>query len=464
VFYPKVSLSVIPSATPHWGTSPLTAKFSTLRFRGAIGQSGLQPGAFDKLTTFGALASDLGPGLSPNNLGNPDLRPEVSTEWELGTEIGMAEDRVGVNVTYWRRRTKDALYPRQYATSGGFRALQLSNVGEIKSGGYDLSVNVLPINRPNLSVKLFANASWLWDFVTKLGGAPPLKVGGSYPRYRNFVKEGFPAAALFGAKLPGLCSARPAGATYLCLNPGELPFDLTGPAGVPDGKPDTEQELLAFLAVPRNPSVLNPLMVDEGSGVLGNYLGKSTPDWQGAFGMSATVRGNWEIGALFEYKFGNYTITNLTDAFRKANPVIGRNLRRAAEAEATLLNPASTPQQRLDAAKQWAYDLKALSPYDGLNQNENGAFVRFREVNVTYNLPTDWTQRKLGLRYVSLTLSGRNVALWTPYSGIDPELNEYGRGGANADLGGIDQNFGQAIDAFGFALPRRFAFAVRVGF
>ncbi len=464
VFYPKVSLSVIPSATPHWGTSPLTAKFSTLRFRGAIGQSGLQPGAFDKLTTFGALASDLGPGLSPNNLGNPDLRPEVSTEWELGTEIGMAEDRVGVNVTYWRRRTKDALYPRQYATSGGFRALQLSNVGEIKSGGYDLSVNVLPINRPNLSVKLFANASWLWDFVTKLGGAPPLKVGGSYPRYRNFVKEGFPAAALFGAKLPGPCSARPAGATYLCLNPGELPFDLTGPAGVPDGKPDTEQELLAFLAVPRNPSVLNPLMVDEGKGVLGNYLGKSTPDWQGAFGMNATVRGNWEIGALFEYKFGNYTITNLTDAFRKANPVIGRNLRRAAEAEATLLNPASTPQQRLDAAKQWAYDLKALSPYDGLNQNENGAFVRFREFNVTYNLPTDWTQRKLGLRYVSLTLSGRNVALWTPYSGIDPELNEYGRGGANADLGGIDQNFGQAIDAFGFALPRRFAFAVRVGF
>ena len=464
VFYPKVGLSVIPSALPHWGTTALTAKFSTLRLRGAIGQSGLQPGAFDKLTTFGAQGSEPGPGLVPSNLGNPDLRPEVSTEWELGTEIGVVQDRVGVNVTYWRRRTKDALYPRVYAPSGGFPNPQLSNVGEIKSGGYDLLANVLPINRPNLSVKLFANASWLWDFVTKLGGAPPLKVGGSYPRYRNFVREGFPAAALFGAKLPGPCSARPAGATYQCLNPGELPYDLTGPAGVPDGKPDTEQELLAYLAVPRNPSVLNPLMVDEGNGVLGNYLGKSTPDWQGAFGMNATVRGNWEIGAVFEYKFGNYTITNLTDAFRKSSPTIGRNLRRAAEVEATLLNPASAPEDRLAAAKKWAYELKALSPYDGLNQNENGAFVRFRELNVTYNLPTEWTERKLGLRYVSLTLSGRNLALWSPYSAIDPELNEYGRGGANADLGGIDQNFGQAIDAFGFALPRRYTFAVRVGF
>ena len=466
VFYPKVSVSVIPSGMPAWGHSAVTHKLSTVRFRGALGQSGLQPSAFAKLTTFGALASELGPGLAPANLGNPDLRPEVSTEWELGTEIGMFENRAGLNATYWRRRTENALYPRQYAPSGGFRNLQLSNIGEIKSGGWDVSANLLPVNRGNVSVKLFLNTTWLWDFVTKLGDAPPLKVGGSYPRYRNFVQVGYPAGALFAAKLPGPCSARPAGATYLCLAPGELPYDLTGPGGTPDGRPDTEAEFLAYLSVPRNPSVLNPLRVDEdGDGdFLDHYAGKSTPDWQGSFGLNATLLRNFEIGATFEYKFGNYTITNLTDAFRKANPVIGRNLRRASQAEATLLNPASTAQQRLTAARQWAYELKALSPYDGLNQNENGAFLRFRELSLTYNLPTAWTERRLGLRYVSLTLSGRNLALWTPYTGIDPETNEYGRGGASADLGGIDQNFGQAIDAFGFALPRRFTFAVRVGF
>ena len=128
-----------------------------------------------------------------------------------------------------------------------------------------------------------------------------------------------------------------------------------------------------------------------------------------------------------------------------------------------MMNPASTPEQRLEAAKTWAYELKALSPYDGLNQNENGKFLRFRELSLTYNVPARYAE-KLGLRYLSLTAAGRNLALWTPYSGVDPEINEYGRGGAAEDRAAIDQNFGQAIDAFGFALPRRFTFTVRTGF
>jgi len=465
-FYPKASVSVQPNQLPSWGNSALTQTISTLRLRAAIGQSGLQPGAFDKFTTFGPLASELGPGLVLSNLGNPDLKPEVSTEWEAGTEIGLFHDRAAVDVTYWRRVTHDALYPRQYPPSGGAINLQLTNIGEIRAGGYDATVSVLPINRADLSVKLFSNIGWGWAWVTRLGSAPPLKVGGSYPRYRNFVKEGYPVGALFGAKLPGPCSQRAAGATYLCLNPGEEPFDLTGPAGKPDGKPDSDQELLAYFAQPRTLNSLSPLRVDEnGDGnFLDHYLGKSTPDWQGSFGANATILRNVELGALFEYKFGNYTITNLTDAFRKSNPVIGRNLRRAAEVEATMVNPASTPVQRLAAARTWAYQLKALSPYDGLNQNENGKFLRFRELSITYNVPPRWAQERLGVRYVSLTAAGRNLALWTPYSGVDPEINEYGRGGANADLNGIDQNFGDAIDAFGFALPRRFSFTVRVGF
>ena len=105
-----------------------------------------------------------------------------------------------------------------------------------------------------------------------------------------------------------------------------------------------------------------------------------------------------------------------------------------------------------------------MTPYDGLNQNENGRFVRWRELGLTYNVPTAWASRRLGLRYVSLKASVRNLMLWTPYTGIDPELNEYGRGAASSDLNGIESNFGEGIDAFGLALPRRFTFSVRFGF
>ena len=474
VFYPKASASVVPSALSGWGNGPFTSHLSTLRFRAAVGQSGLQPGAFDKFTTFAPLAAQLGPtqlapGLVLSNLGNPDLRPEVSTEGEVGAEVGLFHDRVGVDVTYYRRTTRDALYPRQYAPSGGAITLQLTNIGEIKAGGYDISVNGLPINGRDLSVKVFANTARLHEIVTSLGGAPPLKVGGSYPRYRNFVKEGYAPNSLFGAKLVQPCSDRPAGATYACLQPGENAYDLNG-----DGKFDTDADMLACLTPlgATNPckltslSSLLPVRVDEdGDGdFLDHYLGKSTPDWAGSFGLTATIVKNFEVSSLFEYKVGNYTITNLTYAFRNANPVIGRNSQRAAEVEATMLNPASTPQQRLAAAKEWL-SLKALSPYDGLNQNENGKFLRWRELSLAYNLPTTASQR-LGLRYITLKASVRNLALWTGYKGIDPELNVYGRGTADAglDLSGIDPNFGEAIDAFGLALPRRFTFSVRFGF
>ena len=128
-----------------------------------------------------------------------------------------------------------------------------------------------------------------------------------------------------------------------------------------------------------------------------------------------------------------------------------------------MMNTASTAQQRVDAAKQWL-KLRALTPYDGLNQNENGRFLRWRELSLTYNLPGSWAERRFGLRHLSFNVAVRNVMMWTGYTGIDPELNEFGRGGAGSDLGGIDNNFGDGIDAFGLALPRRVTFSVRLGF
>ncbi len=460
VFYPKASIAVQPSSLSSWSSSALRSHLSTLRVRAAIGASGLQPGAFDKFTTFSPLTSELGPGLVPSNLGNPDLKPERSTEWEVGSELGILSDRAGLELTYWNRVTRDALYPRQYAPSGGFRSVQLSNIGRIDAHGWEFGLNVLPINRPEFSIKLFGNAAFVHEIVTSLGGSPPLKVGGSYPRYRNFVKEGYAPNSLFGAKLVGPCSARPSGATYACLQPGQYPYDVNG-----DGNFDTDADLLAKFADTMSLSRLLPIRVDEdGDGdFLDHYLGKSTPDWAGSFGLSATLFKNFELSSVFEYKGGNYTITDLTFAFRNSNAVIGRNSEAAARVEATMMNTASTAQQRVDAVKQWL-KLRALTPYDGLNQNENGRFVRWRELGLTYNVPTAWASRRLGLRYVSVKASVRNLMLWTPYTGIDPELNEYGRGAASADLNGIEANFGEGIDAFGLALPRRFTFSVRFGF
>lgn len=479
VFYPKVSVSIVPSDLPGWGSTML----STLRIRSALGRSGKQPGAFSKLTTFRSLSGEFGAGLAPSNLGNQDLKPEVSTEFELGTELGLMNNKYGIDITVWNRVVDDALVNKQFPPSGGFQLAQLDNIGQLKAQGAEISLKSLVINRPNLSLDLFANGAYLFQKIMSMGGAAPIKVGGSYPRYRNYLREGYAPGALFGAALPGPCAgaARPStnGINNItCLNPGEVPYDIQQ-LGIPGtNRPATQAEMLAWLSVPRN--VLSGFLPirrpglcqlprqkvgDPGCAVgdpLLNYLGKPTPNWSGGFGGALTWRRNWRLGSLFEYRAGDYVVTNLTDAFRNSHPLIGTNTPNAARIASVISNPASTPQARLDAALEWARKMKALSPFDGMNQNSAGDFVRWRELSLTYSMSPDFAAR-VGARSASVSFTGRNLLLWTKYNGLDPETNAIGRPDTSAGTS-VDSNYLDSVDAFGFPIPRRFGLSVRLGY
>ena len=455
--YPKASISVVPSDRGSWRWSSV----SSLRLRAAIGRSGRQPGAFDKFTTFSALSASTGGGLVPLNLGNPDLRPEVSTEWEAGAEVGLLHDRVSVSVTNWNRTVSDALVQKLYPGSGGFTASQLTNVGRLRARGWELGVNGFVVNRPSLAVDLFANGAYLWQNVASLGGSPPIKVTPGYVRVRQFIKEGYAPGSLFGAKVMQPCGSYGDPATQAlggCLQPGQTPYDLDN-----DRVPDTEAQLLAGLATPRDPTTLTLLRADDdGNGdFLDHYQGKIYPDWSGAFGGNVRIGRGWKVSTLFEYKAGRYTITNLTDAFRNASPSLGRNNLEAATVDATLRNPASTPEQRLAAAQTWL-GLVALSPYDGYNQNDPGDFLRWRELSLTYTAAPALSAR-LGARDLQLVFGVRNLALWTRYPGTDPEANVSGVA-SSLSSNQLENNFYDASDTFGLPLPRRFSLSVRLGY
>ena len=479
VFYPQASISIIPSDRASWRESFMANYLSTFRIRAAVGRAGRQPGAFDKLTTYTALTAPTGAGLVPQNLGNPELKPEVSTEFEVGTEMGFREDRISFGFTRWQRSTKDALYARQFPVTGGFRRAQLDNIGELEAWGWDARVKSFVINKPDLSVDLYANIGFLDQIVRDLGGAPESKVGGSYPRYRNFVKEGYYPGAFFSGKLPGACpsgttnnrlpkqATSPAAATTggICLMPGQVPFDVTnnttGAAGA-DGLPDTEAHLLTYLGSPRTIGNLAPMQADDDNDGdrLDHYDGKPLPDFEGSFGGSATIRRNWRVSTNLEYRFGNYTISDLTGGFRRANPTNGGNTQARATVEGIILDPASTAQARSTAAQTYWYTLSGLSPMDGQNQHFDGDFIRWRELSLTYQAPQKWASLA-GAADLQITASARNFMLWTKYPGVDPEVNVFSR---SAAPGSTDTNFGESIDAFGFPIPRMFAINFRLGF
>ncbi len=455
-FYPKTSLSVVFSDMPGWGGSLL----STLRVRGALGRSGLQPGAFDKFQTFQSGVTTLGAGLIPANLGNDDLEPEKSTEIEFGAELGFFNNVMGLEATYWTRTTVDALVEQQFPVSGGFSNLQLVNIGETEGKGLEFKFDWLTLDRQNLSVTMFATGSWIDEKIISMGTAPPIKVGGSYPRYRNFLMppwdtddDGepdryFSPGAYFGGAL-------------VDYTPGStVPFDSDG-----DGDPDSEATFRSWLesegSVSLGAAALSPLLRNEdGDGdFLDTYLGKPTPDWSGSFGTTITMWNNLDLNTLFEFKTGNFYVTNLTDAFRKSNSLIGRNTPEAAEVESALLNPSTSTDAKFDAAMKWATELKALSPHSGLNTIYDAKFLSMREIGLTWRAPADMAG-KLGMSNLAFNLAGRNLLKFTPYDGIDPESNMSARTVGS----GVGNNFNESVDAFGTSLPRRFTFAVQFGF
>ncbi|MFB6231176.1 MAG: SusC/RagA family TonB-linked outer membrane protein [Salinibacter sp.] len=462
VLYPKAQISIVPTDAAFFGQSSL---LSSLRLRAAIGQSGLQPGAFDAQTTFTSLSSGTGAGVVPDNLGNPDLEPEVATEWETGFDAGFFNDRVSLTFTYWNRTVDQALVSRQFPPTGGFRNPQLVNIGKVDAQGVEVKVDGTVFESESFSVDAFANTAYLHQKVTDLGGAPPIKVGGSYPRYRNYIVEGYSPGAHFGVQLKDTPD-------------GTLPVDLNG-----DGSADTEQELVNYLggltvsdlrgffgaALPQSPATV--MIAQNPDSPTGNskdhYLGKPTPDFQGSFGFDATLFDNWTLSTLFEYKAGNFYVNNLTDAFRQANPIIGRNLPKSSRVERNYLtggidengNPQNSGEVRLKALKTWLNDLLALAPFSGLNTVEKADFIRLRELSLTYRVPSRWVQQ-FGARQLSLTAAGRNLLLFTKYDGVDPELNAVGRGAGTQ----LDQNFLTGVEAFGFPLQRQYSFKLRLRF
>lgn len=455
-FYPKISASFIPSDGNNWSDiGPL----SSIQLRGSYGWAGLQPGAFDALTTYQALASATGAGIAPNNLGNNELSPEISKEWEVGFSAGLFDDKFNFEFTYWDRITEDALYERQFPLSGGFRNTQLTNIGELQAHGLEINLNGTLVRKKDFSVNIFINGAYLQEKVTNLGGAPPLKVGGSYPRYRNFIIEGYAPGANFGAALVDVSS-------------NQLPIDIA----VVDGQPDTRDQLISYFNENPNNNYSMPTQIGEGAvllkdedgdgDLLDHFLGKTTPDWTGSFGGSVNFK-NFTLSTTFEYKAGNFVINNLTDAFRQANGAIGRNLPTSAQVVRDYttggvdanFNPLNDANIRLNALDDWLNENLALAPFSGLNTLEKADFMRWRELSLVYRIGGNLLDQ-FNFDSASIGISGRNIALFTAYTGVDPEINFVGRGsGSN-----LDQNFGQGIAAFGWPIPRQVILTLKVGF
>ena len=145
--YPKVSGTWVISDEDFWGPG-----LGSIKLRAAYGQSGRAPGAFDAVRTWNPSGYAGTPAFTPDNLGNPDLGPEVTREWEFGFDGSWLDDRLAATFTYFDQRTTDALMFVGAIPSQGFTRSQLKNVGTLDNAGLELQVDATLFQSSNFSV------------------------------------------------------------------------------------------------------------------------------------------------------------------------------------------------------------------------------------------------------------------------------------------------------------------------
>ena len=121
------------------------------------------------------------PAVTLAGLGNEALKPERSQEFETGFDAGFVHSRANVQVTYYNKRTTDALIQRVLPGSLGATVSRIENVGVVTNTGVEVSFNGRLIDLSNaafdLNVEVSRNKNKLVDLGGMLMGGTPADFG-----------------------------------------------------------------------------------------------------------------------------------------------------------------------------------------------------------------------------------------------------------------------------------------------
>jgi TonB-dependent SusC/RagA subfamily outer membrane receptor len=395
IVYPAASLSWVVSEEPFF---PRRFSFlDNLRLRTAFGTSGLTP-AFRQAQFLSQVVSVQDEtsevaAVTVRSVGNEELKPERTTEYELGFDAGLLENRVSLEFTYFDKRSKDALIARDLAPSYGLTSddvnsgLIFDNLGEVRNRGTEVGVNVNALRLPRAQLNLRLTATTVRNKIVDLGaGVDPIPFG----RAQQHV-TGYPAGSFF-----------------------QRPYTYSDPNG--DGK-------LTANDVTFDNSRQTVLRLKNEDGTIREetipevYLGSSLPTNSQSVSAQLTLFNFVTLSTLFDRRAG-FKQQNETESFRCSTGDARRNSNGQGGCVATGDPNASLDEQARFIASRF---LGTRAGYI-----EDGRFVKWREFAVSVGLPQRFVRSVRGIEGATLTLAGRNLKTWTNYTGLDPEANESG--------------------------------------
>ncbi len=363
VTYPKLSASWVANEEPFW---PANSYVNSLKLRAAYGESGRQPQAFTALRTYSPAQ---GPGgvsaVTPNSIGNPNLKPERGKEIELGFE-GQLFSRLGLDFTYFSKRTQDVIISQPIAPSSGFSGNQFANLGRVDNHGIEVLATLQAITRSNFSWEIVGNLATNSDVIKDLGG-----IGGTVLSAGQTNVVGYPIGGIFTRRI---LSADRDPVTGLPIN--VLCEDASG-AGVACGTAPF------------------------------HYIGTPTPRTTGSVGNTVWLGKNLRLYGLVDFKRGHraYNQNDLLRCIGAAGAPTCRSAYYPLEYDPVYLAGHRTSTAGLGTTDQFY---------------ESGNFVKLRELSATVTVPQRFVR---GFSSASVTVAGRDLHTWTSFTGLDPEGN-----------------------------------------
>ncbi len=420
--YPSVSISTVISELvelPKW--------FSFAKVRANYAEAGVSPEPYRNRTYYGQSTftdgftngnsfpylGQVGYGIS-SILGNPDLKPERVKGSEVGADLRFFGSRLNFDFTYYHQKTVDILVQRPVAPSSGFSNIY-QNSGEMLNSGFEVEAGGVPVKTTNFKWDITFNWSANKSKVLKLApGVTEISLEEGFESIGAYAIVGQPYGVLYGSSWQRNADGK------LIINPATgLPY-------------------------------LSPTSV---------ALGNPAPKWQSGIRNTLTYK-NLSFTFLWDIRNGG-KIWNGTKMRidrlgrgvdtenRDQNYTIDGVLATGVNADGTAIAGDQANNVSIDAK---TYFQKYQGDLGGATEMgiQDAGWVRLRDVSVSYRY--QFKNQKY-IQHIDFTASGRNMLLFTKYTGVDPETSLTGAG---SNISGFDY--------FNNPGTKSFMFGVRVAF
>ena len=419
-FFPSVGLGWLASNEKFLRDNNTISKLKLHTSFGVTGNSEI--GTYRSLATVSQSTTIIGGQMHQvsylDNMPNSKLKWEKTAQWDFGVELGLFNNRLNFDVSYYYKYTSDLLLNRPVPETTGYSSI-MDNIGAVSNQGLDILVTAYPVQTADFQWISTLNLGFNRNKVEKLDeGASVDPVSGKrqiltdgFVGYDMLIREGEPLSTFFGYKR----------------------------AGIYDGVPEHWDSKTMNI-----PGTIGEKVTYKERQILGNGL----PDWMGSFINTFNYKG-FDLTLDFQFSWGAEIMQEYyhSTVARFLTNGLDRLYQEA-------WHPTKNPNGHEQAIRLNNFGMGANNQADD-DWVCDGSYLRCNMIQLGYTFDNN-TVKKIGLSSLRVYANVNNMFIVTAkdYLGYDPDNS--------SRLG--DNNWGSNRQFFTYPRPRTFTLGLNVSF